>query len=254
VSKPTALRIQGVTKAFDQRSNHIDVLASITFEVKAETWTSVLGPSGCGKTTLLKIIAGLETPDAGSVQVEGAISSKLGLTAYLPQQDTLLPWRTALGNAILASEIDGRCKEEARREAMALFDHFGLAGFESMLPNQLSGGMRQRLALIRTFLTHRSILLLDEPLGALDPLTRATLQNWLLSVWEELKKTVLLVTHDAEEALLLSDRILVLTERPARLQLDQAVQMERPRDRGSRTLVDQKSQLLSLLLKEGSVA
>ncbi len=254
MSTSTALQIQGVTKAFDQRSRHIDVLDDITFDLNSGTWTTVLGPSGCGKTTLLKIIAGLEIPDAGSVHIEGAASSQLGLTAYLPQQDTLLPWRTALGNAILASEIDGRCKEDARKEAIALFDHFGLAGFESMLPNQLSGGMRQRLALIRTFLTHRNILLLDEPLGALDPLTRATLQNWLLDVWEELKKTVLLVTHDAEEALLLSDRILVLTERPARLQLDQTVQMARPRDRGSRALVDQKSQLLNLLLREGTVA
>ena len=119
-----------------------------------------------------------------------------------------------------------------------------------MYPNQLSGGMRQRLALIRTFLTQRSILLLDEPLGALDPLTRATLQQWLLGVWGKLKKTVLLVTHDAEEALLLSDRILLLTERPARLQLDQAVDLERPRDRASRLLVGQKAQLLNLLLKE----
>ncbi|MCK5828172.1 ABC transporter ATP-binding protein, partial [Candidatus Bipolaricaulota bacterium] len=136
----------------------------------------------------------------------------------------------------------------------ALFDHFGLSGFESMYPNQLSGGMRQRLAIIRTFLTQRSILLLDEPLGSLDPLTRATLQKWLLGVWGELKKTVLLVTHDAEEALLLSDQILVLTERPARLQLDQIVDLSRPRDRGSRRLVEQKSQLLDLLLKEGALA
>jgi len=183
--------------------------------------------------------------------VEGSSLSRLGATAYLPQHDTLLPWRTALGNAILASEIDGKSISDAKREAIELFDHFGLSGFESLYPSQLSGGMRQRLALIRTFLTHRSILLLDEPLGALDPLTRATLQNWLLGVWSELKKTVLLVTHDAEEALLLSDRILVLTERPARLQLDQTVELERPRDRGSSALVRNKSQLLSLLLKEG---
>lgn len=249
----TALRIENVTKSFDQRSTRIPVLNSVSFELQAGTWTTVLGPSGCGKTTLLKIIAGLETPDSGRVLVDGSAASQLGATAYLPQHDTLLPWRTALGNAILASEIDGRSKDEAKREAMALFDHFGLSGFESMVPSQLSGGMRQRLALIRTFLTQRSILLLDEPLGALDPLTRATLQKWLLGVWDELKKTVLLVTHDAEEALLLSDRILVLTERPAQLQLDQGVQLERPRDRGSRALVDQKSQLLELLLTEGAI-
>jgi ABC-type nitrate/sulfonate/bicarbonate transport system ATPase subunit len=142
----------------------------------------------------------------------------------------------------------------ARREARGLFEQFGLSGFEMLYPSQLSGGMKQRLALIRTFLTHRDILLLDEPLGALDPLTRATMQDWLLRVWGELKKTVLLVTHDAEEALLLSDRILVLTERPATLQLDLAVDLPRPRDRGSSALVAYKTQLLRLLLKEGSVS
>lgn len=254
VISTTALRIEHVIKTFDQRLTHIPVLDSISFDLHVGTWTTVLGPSGCGKTTLLKIIAGLETPDSGLVTIDGRATSQLGATAYLPQHDTLLPWRTALGNAILASEIDGKPIDEAKKEAMALFDHFGLSGFESMVPSQLSGGMRQRLALIRTFLSHRSILLLDEPLGALDPLTRATLQKWLLGVWDELKKTVLLVTHDAEEALLLSDRILVLTERPARLQLDQAVELKRPRDRGSRELVEQKSQLLSLLLKEGASA
>lgn len=254
MNSTTTLQIENVSKSFDERSMRIPVLDSISFDLESSTWTTLLGPSGCGKTTLLKILAGLESPDSGQVIVGGCATSRLGATAYLPQYDTLLPWRTALGNAILASEIDGKSVADAKKEALELFDHFGLSGFESLYPNQLSGGMRQRLALIRTFLTHRSILLLDEPLGALDPLTRATLQKWLLGVWGELKKTVLLVTHDAEEALLLSDRILVLTERPAWLQLDQAVDLTRPRDRGSSALVAQKSQLLSLLLKEGAVA
>lgn len=247
-----ALRIETVCKSFDLGSAHVSVLESVSFDLDAGTWTTLLGPSGCGKTTLLKIISGLETPDSGSVSISGSRATQLGATAYLPQLDTLLPWRTALGNAILASEIDGKPLDVAKQEALALFDHFGLSGFEAMYPSQLSGGMKQRLALIRTFLTRRSILLLDEPLGALDPLTRATLQKWLLGVWGELKKTVLLVTHDAEEALLLSDRILVLTERPAQLQWEQTVDLPRPRDRGSRPLVEQKSQLLDLLLKEGA--
>jgi len=254
VNSTAFLRVESVSKTFRERSTRIPVLDSISFDLEGGTWTTLLGPSGCGKTTLLKILAGLETPDSGRVIVEGCDTSRLGATAYLPQLDTLLPWRTALGNAILASEIDGKSIDDAKKEALELFDHFGLSGFGSMYPSQLSGGMRQRLALIRTFLAHRSILLLDEPLGALDPLTRATLQKWLLGVWGELKKTVLLVTHDAEEALLLSDRILVLTERPARLQLDQTVNLERPRDRGSSALVAQKTRLLSLLLREGVAA
>jgi ABC-type nitrate/sulfonate/bicarbonate transport system ATPase subunit len=254
VAGKASLQIENVSKSFDERSRRIPVLDSISFDLQSGTWTTLLGPSGCGKTTLLKILAGLEPLDSGHVTVEGNDLSRPGVAAYLPQHDTLLPWRTALGNAILASEIDGKSLEEAKREALELFDHFGLSGFEFLYPNQLSGGMRQRLALIRTFLANRSILLLDEPLGALDPLTRSTLQNWLLGVWSELKKTVLLVTHDAEEALLLSDRILVLTERPARLQLDQTVELARPRDRGSSALVARKTQLLSLLLKEGAAA
>jgi len=254
VSRATSLRVESVSKTFRERSTPIPVLHSISFDLEEGTWSTLLGPSGCGKTTLLKILAGLGTPDSGQVLVEGSNLSRLGATAYLPQHDTLLPWRTALGNAILASEINGKSMDEAKKEAIELFDHFGLSGFELLYPSQLSGGMRQRLALIRTFLTHRDILLLDEPLGALDPLTRATMQHWLLGVWSELRKTVLLVTHDAEEALLLSDRILVLTERPARLQLDQVVDLERPRDRGSSALVENKSQLLDLLLKEGTAA
>ena len=254
MSSATSLRVESVSKTFHERSASFPVLDSISFDLEEGTWSTLLGPSGCGKTTLLKILAGLETPDSGRVMVEGSDLSRLGATAYLPQHDTLLPWRTALGNAILASEIDGKSMDDAKKEAIELFDHFGLSGFELLYPSQLSGGMRQRLALIRTFLTHRDILLLDEPLGALDPLTRATMQNWLLGVWGELKKTVLLVTHDAEEALLLSDRILVLTERPARLQLDQVVDLGRPRDRGSNALVENKSQLLDLLLKEGTAA
>jgi len=251
VSGTLSLRIEAVNKTFSQQATSVPVLDSISFALHAGTWTTLLGPSGCGKTTLLKILAGLETSDSGDVVVEGHANRRLGATAYLPQYDTLLPWRTALGNAILASEIGGRSMDDAKREAIELFEQFGLAGFEAVYPSRLSGGMRQRLALIRTFLTHRDILLLDEPLGALDPLTRATLQKWLLGVWSELKKTVLLVTHDAEEALLLSDRILVLTERPARLQLDQPVELARPLDRGSSELVARKSRLLDLLLQEG---
>ncbi len=248
-----SLRIEDVTKSYGQPPGRLPVLDRVAFEVGHGSWTTILGPSGCGKTTLLRILAGLETPDSGRVTVGDSATARLGATAYLPQHDTLLPWRTALGNAVLASEIEGRSMDGARNEARELFEHFGLSGFEDAYPRQLSGGMRQRLALIRTFLARRTILLLDEPLGALDPLTRATLQDWLLRVWSELRKTVLLVTHDAEEALLLSDRVLVFTERPARVQLDQTVTLPRPRDRGSSELAAHKARLLKLLLKEEAV-
>jgi len=235
-----AIAVRDVAKSFAET----DVLASVTFDVEAATWTTILGPSGCGKTTLLRILAGLLDPDEGDVSIDGRAA-----TSYLPQRDTLLPWRTALDNAVLASEIEGRPLAEARSVAIELFEHFGLSGFERSYPSQLSGGMRQRLALIRTFLAHREILLLDEPLGALDPLTRASLQDWLLTVWAELRKTILLVTHDVEEALLLSDRVLVMTDRPAAIARDLRVELPRPRSRASAELAETKGRLLDLLLE-----
>ncbi len=243
-----AIRVNGVAKLFVSDRGEVPVLAPISFDVESETWTTILGPSGCGKTTLLRILAGLLEPDAGRVSIGDAAGSS-GRAAYLPQRDTLLPWRTALENAILASEIERRSLEEAGAEAVELFARFGLAGFEHAYPSQLSGGMRQRLALIRTFLAHREVLLLDEPLGALDPLTRATLQDWLLSVWAELRKTILLVTHDVEEALLLSDRVIVLTDRPASITRDLHVGLPRPRNRASAELAETKGRLLDLLLE-----
>ncbi len=244
-----AIRADRVTKSFADGRSEVPVLASISFEVEWGTWTTILGPSGCGKTTLLRILAGLIEPDGGEVSVGGRGESPGGATAYLPQRDTLLPWRTALDNAVLASEIARRPLAEARPEAVELFERFGLSGFERAYPSQLSGGMRQRLALVRTFLARRDVLLLDEPLGALDPLTRATLQDWLLSVWAELRKTILLVTHDVEEALLLSDRVLVLTDRPAAVARDLRVDLHRPRNRASAELAETKGRLLDLLLE-----
>lgn len=246
-----ALKTEQICKTFSGSPVETPVLQEIAFSVWPGTWVTLLGPSGCGKTTLLRILAGLESPDTGRVEIWGRPAPQHGDVAYLPQHDTLLPWRTALGNAVLSSEVDGRPMKPALWEARRLFHQFGLSGFETHYPAQLSGGMRQRLALIRTFLAHRSVLLLDEPLGALDPLTRASMQQWLLSVWSELRKTVLLVTHDPEEALLMSDRFLVLSKRPARLQRDEAVTLDRPRHRSSDEVGRRRTELLNLLLEEG---
>ena len=242
------VRVDGLCKAFPGRTGPIPVIDSLSFSVRHGTWTTFLGPSGCGKTTLLRLLAGLIEPDAGSVRVIDASMHLPNMAAYFPQHDTLLPWRTALGNAVLASEIEGRPLAHARSEARELLEHFGLAGFESHYPSQLSGGMRQRLALIRTFLAHRDVLLLDEPLGALDPLTRTILQDWLLEIWGELHKTIVLVTHDVEEALVLSDRILVLSPRPATVERDVVVRLPRPRDRASVSFAERKGSILDLLL------
>ena len=168
----------------------------------------------------------------------------------MPQSDTLLPWRTALANALLFAQVDRRSQRDAICEAKGLFVCFGLSSFEELYPVELSGGMKQRLALMRTFLSHRDILLLDEPFGALDALTRAHLQDWLVSVWQEMAKTILLVTHDVEEALLLSDHIFLLSARPACVRNDFTIDIARPRTRSDTSLVQQKEELLHLIYAE----
>jgi ABC-type nitrate/sulfonate/bicarbonate transport system ATPase subunit len=248
-----ALQVDGLAKGFRTSRGTVDVLASVTFRVEKGEWLTCLGPSGCGKTTSLRVLAGLLEPDAGSVWLDGAPGSRLGRTAYLPQEDTLLPWRTAIQNALLSAEIDGRPLAAARAEAMGLFERFGLLGFENLYPSHLSGGMRQRVELARTFLSQRDLLLLDEPLGALDPLTRASLQDWLLAVWSNLRRTVVLVTHDIEEAVLLSDRLLLLTARPATVRETVSLTgLPRPRRRADPVVVAERARLLSVLAPEVS--
>jgi NitT/TauT family transport system ATP-binding protein len=180
---------------------------------------ALLGPSGCGKSTLLGIVAGLDEADAGAVSVGGATGARARLAqcALMPQRDLLLPWRSALDNACLALENQGRPRAEARERARPLFAELGLAEFERARPSELSGGMRQRVAFARTLLAGKELLLLDEPFGALDSLTRASLQEWLRRALDRDRRTVLLVTHDAEEALLLADRVVVLSPRPGRV-------------------------------------
>ncbi len=249
MTSPTILRVESISKTFAARDLRLDVLDCVSFSACDGEWVTVIGPSGCGKTTLLRIIAGLLEPDRGNAIVHGARASRLGATAFLPQHDTLLPWRTAIDNAVLASEIAGRTKSRALEEAAQLFERFGLAGFERSYPWQLSGGMRQRVALMRTFLSGRAILLLDEPLGALDPLTRASLQDWLLDVWRGLRKTVVLVTHDVEEAAYVSDRLLALTPRPAAVQAEWSFEaLPRPRSRTDLAFMRRRGEILDVLL------
>ena len=251
---PTALAAVVVSKSFPSLERRLAVLDRVSLKIPQGSFTALIGPSGCGKTTLIKILAGLLTPDSGRILTGTRDGDPRDRIAYMPQSDTLLPWRTAIDNAILASRIDRRSKQVALAEAKNLFSRFGLSGFEDLYPTELSGGMRQRLALIRTFLAHRDVLLLDEPLGSLDALTRASLQDWLLSVRQELKKTILLVTHDVEEAVLLSDRIILLSARPAHVREVFPVEFSRPRSRIAAPLVRLKGEILDLIHTEGSDA
>jgi ABC-type nitrate/sulfonate/bicarbonate transport system ATPase subunit len=195
------------------------VLDGITFEIERNSRFGIVGPSGGGKSTLLQIVAGLLEPTVGTVNVEGATTPKerLARCAMMPQRDLLLPWRTALDNAIIALENRGVSRADARAKTRPIFEHFGLEQFEDTRPAQLSGGMRQRVSFLRTLMAEKDVLLLDEPFGALDSITRAQMQEWLLRALADVPRTVLLVTHDVEEALLLSRVVVVLSARPGRV-------------------------------------
>ena len=208
----------------------LDVLGGIDLFARASEFVAIIGPSGCGKSTLFNVVAGLAEPTAGEVLVDGERpASRLGRVGYMPQKDLLLPWRTVLDNVVLGLEVRGVGREAARRAARDRLADFGLDGFGDRYPATLSGGMRQRAAFLRTLLLGRDLLLLDEPFGALDALTRVEMQEWLLGVWERERPTVLLVTHDVDEALLLADRVYVLSERPAVVQREIVVDLPRPR-------------------------
>jgi len=200
--------VSGVVRAFGDKR----VLDGLDVAVPAQGRVGIVGRSGAGKSTLLSLVAGLDRPDAGEISVGGtaAADERLARCALMSQRDCLLPWRTALDNAALALENAGVPRREARHRAVPLFARLGLTGAERMLPAKLSGGMRQRVAFLRTLLADKPVLLLDEPFGALDAITRAELQQWLADALAAEPRTVLLVTHDVEEALLLCERVLVL--------------------------------------------
>jgi ABC-type nitrate/sulfonate/bicarbonate transport system ATPase subunit len=226
------LELRGLSKSFWNRWGYLPTLDRVDLTAQAGEFVSIVGPSGCGKSTLFNIVGGLEPADAGRVLLDGQdVTGQVGLFGYMPQRDLLLPWRTVVDNVILGAEVAGRNRQAARQEARDLLPLFGLEGFAQNYPATLSGGMRQRAALLRTFLCHREVLLLDEPFGALDALTRAEMQQWLLQVWEHLGQTILFITHDAEEAVFLSDRVYVLSPRPARVQLELPIALSRPRPR-----------------------
>jgi ABC-type nitrate/sulfonate/bicarbonate transport system ATPase subunit len=193
-------------------------------------FVAVIGPSGCGKSTLFHILAGLETPSAGEVLIDGElVTNRLGACAFMPQRDGLLPWRRIIDNATIGLELAGVSRAEARAQAEPLLERFGLGGFARAWPWQLSGGMRHRAAFLRTVLIGKPAMLLDEPFGALDGITRADLQQWLLGVWAEVGSTVLLITHDVTEAVFLADRVYVMSPRPGRVSARIAIDLPRPR-------------------------
>jgi ABC-type nitrate/sulfonate/bicarbonate transport system ATPase subunit len=226
------LEVRGLRKEFAGADGEpVAALADVDLVAEPGELVAVIGPSGCGKSTLFHILAGLEEPTAGEVLIDGeSRRDRLGVCAFMPQRDGLLPWRRVLDNTTLGLELAGVPRSEARRRAEPLLQRFGLGEFADAWPWQLSGGMRQRAAFLRTVITGRPAMLLDEPFGALDGITRTDLQGWLLSVWQEVGSTVLLITHDVAEAVFLADRVYVMSPRPGRIAEVVEIDLPRPRD------------------------
>jgi ABC-type nitrate/sulfonate/bicarbonate transport system ATPase subunit len=224
-----AIQLRGVGHAYGE----LRTLDAIDLEAPADGVLGLVGPSGCGKSTLLELVCGLREPSAGTIEVGGAVTAaeRLDRCAFMPQRDLLLPWYSAIDNAALALRNQGMGRRQARAAAAGLFERFGLSGFEASKPGELSGGMRQRVAFLRTLIAGKPVLALDEPFASLDAITRAEMQEWLAAALRTDPRTVVLVTHDVEEALYLSDRVAVLSARPARVVAELRAPTPRAADR-----------------------
>jgi NitT/TauT family transport system ATP-binding protein len=241
------LEVRGVSHAFALKRQALPVLQHIDLAAEPGEFVALLGPSGCGKSTLLRLVAGLEPPTEGRLLVDGAeITGTHPSRTIMFQDPTLFPWRTVRGNVQLGPEARGALPVKVRRveEALSLV---GLNGFAQAYPHQLSGGMAQRVALARALVNEPRVLMLDEPLSKLDSLTRLAMQRELIGLWERERFTALLVTHDVEEALLLADRVLIFSDRPARIRANVCVDRPRPRRRDDADLVALREEILSLL-------
>lgn len=242
-----SLDIENVSHSFDLDGSVLDVLDHISLHVEPGEFVALLGPSGCGKSTLLRLIAGLEPPRHGTLKEDGKpIAGPHPSRVVVFQDPTLFPWRTVWNNVALGPEAQGSLREQRARVDAAL-DLVGLTKFAKAYPHQLSGGMAQRVALARALVNDPDILILDEPLGKLDSLTRLTMQSELVSLWLDKGFTAILVTHDVEEALFLANRVIVFSDRPARITADFKVELSYPRHRGDPRLVDLRRQSLGLL-------
>lgn len=212
----TKLEVKNLCYSYHTLEGETQALADITFDVKDGEFFAIVGPSGCGKSTLLSLLCGLIEPESGQILIDGTVREKSHTAmGYMLQKDHLFEWRTIFSNVALGLEIQNRLDEEARGELLGMLDTYGLSQFRDAKPSQLSGGMRQRAAFLRTALCQADILLLDEPFGALDVITRGEMQDWLLHLRRKFERTVILVTHDMDEAIYLSDRILILNQSPA---------------------------------------
>jgi ABC-type nitrate/sulfonate/bicarbonate transport system ATPase subunit len=239
LSGPDGVRVEVVSRTFKSRRGEVRALDGMSLHAAPGEIVTVVGPSGCGKTTLLELICGLQRADSGTVDSGPAV--------LMPQRDLLLPWASALDNACLALRAKGVRRDEARNQAHPWFERFGLGGFEQARPAELSGGMRQRVSFLRSLLSGKPVLALDEPFAALDAITRAEMQGWLAHALELESRTVVLVTHDVEEAVVLGDRVVVMSPRPGRAIAQLEIALPRPRKRTDRAVAGLREQALTAL-------
>ncbi|MBL8583794.1 MAG: ABC transporter ATP-binding protein [Rhizobiaceae bacterium] len=251
---PAKLSLKGIS----QRFGETQALAPTDLDIGHGEFVSVVGPSGCGKSTMFNIVAGVLDPTQGRVSIDGKdVTGRAGHVGYMLQKDLLLPWRTVIDNIVLAAILKGGASRAQQAEGVALARRYGLGDFINHYPSALSGGMRQRVALMRTLAMHHDVMLLDEPFGALDSQTRLSMQQWLLSVWAQERRTIVFVTHDIDEAVLLADRVVVMTPRPGRIREILPVPIERPRPMSSLTSPEfsrLKAHILDLIYSDGSTA
>ena len=249
-----SLELKDLTKKFDKEDTElsVDVLDDINFQIEDQKFVSLVGPSGCGKTTLLRIIAGLEKPTSGKVILDGReITKSTHKIGMVFQEYALLPWRTTLKNIMIGLEIMGVPASQRRAYALDYVHMFGLNGFENHYPKELSGGMQQRVAIARTLIMNPQVVLMDEPFGSLDSQTRNGLQEFLLTVWKKREETIIFVTHNVDEAVFLSDKIVVFSNRPARIVKIFEIDIPRPRDRTSQETNDIRRDVLKVLREQG---
>ncbi len=250
------LSVSGVDKTFEGR-RPLETLRDVSLTVETGDFVAIVGPSGCGKSTLFNLIAGIEPLTAGEIALRGnpEPEGRWLSCGYMFQQDLLFPWRNVLDNAALGLEVSGACgRNEARRRARELLPRFGLDGFESHRPSELSGGMRQRVALLRTLLLKRPLLLLDEPFAALDALTRRELQDWLRDTWASGSEAALLVTHDVREAIYLANRVYVMSGRPGTIVAEVIVRGHDDPPPDALLLARLEEQVMSALQLQGTTA